>query len=132
MYGKLLQYQQPPPFISMMPAWNTTRLPVLFLLSTTTIFSFHSNSDPSWRLAMLRMSSAPKTHPPHTDAFFMRCVAIRHYPSMHIRGRIVTERTGTVEKRIRVGQALPAFSAASIHRQNNPFKASRRCANAAD
>ena len=26
--------------------------------------------------------------PPHTDAFFMRCAAIRHYASMHIRGRI--------------------------------------------
>ena len=25
--------------------------------------------------------------PPHTDAFFMRCVAIRHDASMHIRGR---------------------------------------------
>ena len=44
--------------------------------------------------------------PPYTDAFFMRCVAIRHNASMHIRGYIVTERTGTDEKRIRVGRAL--------------------------
>ena len=36
----------------------------------------------------------------------MRCVAIRHDASMHIRGRIVTERTGTDEKRIRVGRAV--------------------------
>ena len=43
--------------------------------------------------------------PPHPDAFFMRCVAISHDASMHIRGRIVTERTGTDEKRIRVGRA---------------------------
>ena len=42
--------------------------------------------------------------PPHTDAFFMRRVAIRHDASMHVRGRIVTERTGTDEKRIRVGR----------------------------
>ena len=41
-----------------------------------------------------------------TDAFFMRCFAIRHDASMHMRGRIVTERTGTDEKRIRVGRAL--------------------------
>ena len=40
------------------------------------------------------------------DAFSMRCVAIRHYASMHIRGRIVTERNATDEKRIRVRQAL--------------------------
>ena len=44
--------------------------------------------------------------PPHTDAFFMRSVAIRHDASMHIRGRIVTERTGTDEKRVRVGRAF--------------------------
>ena len=44
--------------------------------------------------------------PPHTDAFFMRCVAIRHDASLHIRGRIVTKRTGTDEKRIRVGRAF--------------------------
>ena len=36
----------------------------------------------------------------------MRCVAIRHDASMHIRERIVTERPGTDEKRIRVGRAL--------------------------
>ena len=42
--------------------------------------------------------------PPHTDAFLMRCVAIRHDASTHIRERIVTERTGTDEKRIRVGR----------------------------
>ena len=36
----------------------------------------------------------------------MRCVAIRHDASMHIRGRIVTERTGTDEKRFRVARAL--------------------------
>ena len=30
--------------------------------------------------------------PPHTDAFFMRCVAIRHDASMHVRERIVTDR----------------------------------------
>ena len=35
----------------------------------------------------------------------MRCVAICHNASMHIRGRILTERTGTDEKRIRVGRA---------------------------
>ena len=27
---------------------------------------------------------------PHMDAFFMRCVAIRHDESMHVRGRIAT------------------------------------------
>ena len=36
----------------------------------------------------------------------MRCVAIRHDASVYIRGRIVTERTGMDEKRIRVGRAL--------------------------
>ena len=36
----------------------------------------------------------------------MPCVAIRHDASMHTRGRIVTERTGTDEKRIRVGRVL--------------------------
>ena len=36
----------------------------------------------------------------------MRSVAIRHDASMHIRGRIVTERTGTDEKRIRVWRCL--------------------------
>ena len=41
--------------------------------------------------------------PPHTSAFFMRCVAFRHHPSMHIHGRIVTERNATREKRTRVG-----------------------------
>ena len=38
------------------------------------------------------------------DAFFMRCVAIRHDAPMHIRGRIVTDRNATYEKRIRVGR----------------------------
>ena len=36
----------------------------------------------------------------------MRCVAIRHDASMHIRERIVTERKATGEKRIRVRRAL--------------------------
>ena len=40
------------------------------------------------------------------DAFCMRCVAIRHDASMHIRGRIVTDRNVTDEKRTRVGRAL--------------------------
>ena len=43
--------------------------------------------------------------PPHTDALFMRCVAIRHDASMHIRGRIEMNRNATDEKRIRVGRA---------------------------
>ena len=30
--------------------------------------------------------------PPHTDAFFMRCVAFHHDAPMHIRRRIATER----------------------------------------
>ena len=38
----------------------------------------------------------------------MRCVAIRHDASRHIRGRIGRERTGTGEKRIRVGRVLKA------------------------
>ena len=43
--------------------------------------------------------------PPHTDAFFMRRVAIRQDAStMH--GRIVTDCNATHEKRIRVGRAL--------------------------
>ena len=42
--------------------------------------------------------------PPHTDAFSMRCVAIRHDASKHIRGRIETDRNTTDEKRIRVGR----------------------------
>ena len=36
----------------------------------------------------------------------MRCVAIRHDASMHIRERIATEHTGTDKKRIRVRRAL--------------------------
>ena len=36
----------------------------------------------------------------------MRCVAIRHETSMHIRGRIVTDRNAKHEKRIRVGRVL--------------------------
>ena len=40
----------------------------------------------------------------------MRCVAFRHDTSMHIRGRIVTDRSATHEKRIRVGRALTAES----------------------
>ena len=48
----------------------------------------------------------------------MRSVAIRHDASIHIRGRIVTDRSTTHEKRIRVGRAL-TFNAdaqnASIH-----------------
>ena len=36
----------------------------------------------------------------------MRCVAIRHDASVHIRGRIVTDRNTTHEKHIRVGRAL--------------------------
>ena len=43
--------------------------------------------------------------PPHTDASFMRCVAIRHDASMHLRGRIVTDSIATDEKRIRAGRA---------------------------
>ena len=41
---------------------------------------------------------------PHTDAFSMRCVAIRHDASKHIRGRIETDRNAMHEKRIRVGR----------------------------
>ena len=42
---------------------------------------------------------------PHGCVFHaLRCVAIRHDASMHIRGRIVTDRNGTDEKRIRVGR----------------------------
>ena len=40
------------------------------------------------------------------DAFFMRRVAFRRDASTYIRGRIVTDRNATHEKRIRVGQAL--------------------------
>ena len=36
----------------------------------------------------------------------MRYVAFRHDASMHIRGRIVTDRNKTHGKRIRVGRAL--------------------------
>ena len=39
---------------------------------------------------------------PHTDAFFMHCVAIRHDASMLKRGCIVTDRNATHQKRIRV------------------------------
>ena len=35
----------------------------------------------------------------------MRCDAIRHDASMHIRGRIMTDRNATDEKRIRVVRA---------------------------
>ena len=44
----------------------------------------------------------------------MHCVAIPHDASMHVRGRIVTERTGTDEKRIRVGRALLVICISSI------------------
>ena len=44
--------------------------------------------------------------PPHTDAFFMRCFAIRHDASTYMHGRIVTDRNATHEKRIRVGRAF--------------------------
>ena len=54
-------------------------------------------TSPDWPLGQ------PPSHtPPHTDTFSMRCVAIRHDASMHIRGRIVTDCNGTDEKRIRV------------------------------
>ena len=51
--------------------------------------------------------------------FLMRSVAFRRDTSMHIRGRIMTDRAATHEKRIRVGRAVcsmssyPAFSADS-------------------
>ena len=43
---------------------------------------------------------------PHTGAFFMRCVAIRHDASTYMYWRIVTDRNATHGKRIRVGRAL--------------------------
>ena len=48
--------------------------------------------------------------PSHADAFFMRCVAIRHDASTYMHGSIVTDRNATHDKRIlvgRVGLALP-------------------------
>ena len=57
--------------------------------------------------------------PPHTDAFFMRCVATRHDAFMHIRGRIVTNRNGTDEKRIRVGLALALFTPPPPHQSDS-------------
>ena len=49
--------------------------------------------------------------PLHTDAFGMRCVAIRHDAPMHIRGRIVAARNATHDKRIHVGRAFDRFCA---------------------
>ena len=42
--------------------------------------------------------------PPHTDAFFIRAGAFCHDASTYMHGRIVTDRNGTHEKRIRVGR----------------------------
>ena len=36
----------------------------------------------------------------------MRCVTIRHDAAMRVRGRIVTDRNATHEKRIRLGRGL--------------------------
>ena len=38
--------------------------------------------------------------PPHTNALFMRCVAIRHDTSTYMHERIVTDRNATHEKRM--------------------------------
>ena len=42
--------------------------------------------------------------PPHTDAFFMCCVAFRDDASTHMHGSIVTERNAMHGKRVRVGR----------------------------
>ena len=52
-----------------------------------------------------RMLVTLQLTPAHTDAFVMRCVAIRHDASMYMHGRIATDRNATHEKRIRVGRA---------------------------
>ena len=48
--------------------------------------------------------------PPHTDALFMRCVAIRHDVSTYMHGRIVTDHNAKHEKNSRVGRALVAMA----------------------
>ena len=53
-------------------------------------------------LALWWRGAGCRTH--HTDAFFIRSVAIRHDASTYMHGRVVTDRNATHGKRIRVGR----------------------------
>ena len=59
--------------------------------------------------------------PAHTDVFFMRCVAICHDASIHIRGRIVTDRNATHENASVWGRGLVIsfYSGKNAHAAQN-------------